>query len=97
MKFLAIEKEVDGIDWSNTDELLKEEAKVAADLYLKGMIREIYFNDSQCAVILMECRSKETAAEILNKLPLVQSGMISFDITELKPYTGFSRLFEKTS
>jgi hypothetical protein len=95
MKFLAIEKEVNGVDWSNSNDILKEEAKVAADLYLKGMIREIYFNDSQCAVILLESRSKETAAEVLNNLPLVKSGMITFEITELKPYTGFSRLFEK--
>jgi len=95
MKFLAIEKEVEGVDWSNTDDILKEEAKVAADLYLKGMIREIYFNDLQCAVILLESRSKEAANEVLNNLPLVKTGMISFDITELKPYTGFSRLFEK--
>jgi hypothetical protein len=95
MKFLAIEKEVDGVDWSNCNDILKEEAKVAADLYLKGMIREIYFNDSQCAVILLESRSKEAANEVLNNLPLVKTGMITFDITELKPYTGFSRLFEK--
>jgi hypothetical protein len=95
MKFLAIEKEVDGVDWSNSNEILKEEARVAADLYLKGMIREIYFNDSQCAVILLESRSKETAIEVLNELPLVKAEMITFEITELKPYTGFSRLFEK--
>lgn len=93
MKFLAIEKEVDGVDWSNTDDILKEEAKVAADLYLKGRIREIYFNDFQCAVILMECQSKEAAAEVINELPLVKARMITFEITELKPYTGFSRLF----
>jgi hypothetical protein len=96
MKFLAIEKENKNIDWTNTDNLLKEEAKAISELYLQGVIREIFFNDDHCAVLLMECYSKDTALKILGNLPLSQVGMITFDITELKPYTGFSRLYEKT-
>jgi hypothetical protein len=96
MKFLAIEKENLNVDWTNTESLLKDEAKAISELYLQGVIREIFFNDVHCAVILMECYSKETALKILGNLPLSLAGMITFDVTELKPYTGFSRLYEKT-
>jgi len=58
------------------------------------MIREIYFDENHCAVIILECTNKAKAKSILDELPLVKSGNIEFRITELKPYTGFSRLFQ---
>ncbi len=92
MKYLATEIEIEGVDWSNSDAILKEEAKVALSLFERGLIREMYFDEDHCAVLILECQSKTEAEETLQQLPLVKAGMIKFEIKELKLYTGFSRL-----
>jgi len=93
MKFLAIESELRQLNSEVEKQLLREEAKAVYQLQQKNMIREIYFNENHCAVILLECTDKSEAKSILDELPLVKNGYIEFRITELKPYSGFSRLF----
>lgn len=94
MKILAIEKSLKETDWSKFQQLLKDEAHRVFELYQYNYIREIYFNENHQAVLVLECESKEQAAEILDTLPLVESRLISFEIMELNPYTGLSRLME---
>jgi hypothetical protein len=94
MKLLAIEKELKNIDLKETSELLVDEAKIVFELYKKNIIREIYFNEKHCAVIILECESIEQSKEYLKLLPLVQKEYITFKIMELNPYTGFDRLIE---
>ena len=94
MKFLATETEIEGVDWTNTETILKEEAKVALSLFEQGLIREMYFDEDKCAVLVLECQTKDEAKETLAQLPLVKAGMIKFEISALKPYTGFSRLIQ---
>jgi hypothetical protein len=94
MKYLAIETEVEGVNWDNCDLLLKEEAKTALRFFERGLFREMYFDEENCAVLILECSSKEEARQALEQLPLVKAGMIEFEIKELKPYNGFSRLLE---
>jgi hypothetical protein len=43
-------------------------------------------------VLILECIDKTEAEQILSGLPLVKNGFIQFEIKELHPYTGFSRL-----
>lgn len=92
MKFLAIEVENTGL--KNEDFLphLRNESLKVLELYEKGIIREIYFNENHCAVIILECQDKAYAVKILNELPLVSNKLITFKLIELNPYTGFSRL-----
>jgi hypothetical protein len=92
MKILAIEKETIQVNWDEENELLIEEAYRAYELFQEGLIREIYFNEIENAVIILECDSKEEAVNVLATLPLVKAGFISFDIMELHPYPGFSRI-----
>ena len=92
MKYLAAEKEIEGSDWFNSEVILKEEAKTALKLFEQGLIREMYFDEENCAVLILECQSKAAAEQMLAQLPLVKAEMIKFEIRELKPYTGFSRL-----
>jgi hypothetical protein len=92
MKYLATEFEIEGVDWSNSETILKEEAKTALKLFEQGLIREMYFDEENCALLILECCSKFEAEGILLQLPLVKTGMIKFEIKEMKPYTGFSRL-----
>ena len=96
MKILALEKEVAGItDEQFTPAILKTEAMRAWDLHQQGIIRELYFRqDRNEAVLILECKDVEEAQSVLATLPLVQSGLIAFEIIPLTAYSGFSRLFE---
>lgn len=92
MKILAIEKEIKLVDWENENLILIEEAKSVYKLMLSGNLREIYFTEQKNAVLILECDDKIAAQQLLDKLPLVKKGIIDFELMELRPYTGFSRL-----
>ena len=92
MKILAIENEISGVDWSGSSNLLIQEAQYIFDLTQRNIIKEIYFNEENCAVIIIECADIESANLFLSDLPLVKAGLIKFNIMELRPYTGFDRL-----
>ena len=94
MKILAIEKELKTVDWENESQTLIEEAKLVYKLMLSGNLREIYFSESKNAVLILECEDKIVAKQLLDKLPLVKKGIIDFEIIELHPYTGFTRLMD---
>jgi len=92
MKILAFETELKKLDAESDKIILKLEALVILDLQEKGILREIYFDENHCAVLILDCNDKTEAEKILSGLPLVIGGFISFEIKELNPYTGFSRL-----
>lgn len=95
MKILAIEKEVPGVDWSTVSkELLAQEALNVYRMYLNEQLREHYFNEENCAILVLECDSKAEAQVLLGKLPLVEKHLIAFDIMELRPYTGYDRIID---
>lgn len=94
MKILAIEKELPG----GTPELFqkhgKAEAQHAWELYQQGVIRELYFRqDRSEAVLILECEDVAAAEIMLQTLPLVKAGLITFELIPLKAYPGFERLF----
>ena len=95
MKILAIEKEILDVTAEMFQLHLKDEAAKVWELHKTGIIREIYFGkEEHNAIIILECKDAEEARNILNQLPLVKEGLIDFEITVLKPYDGFERLFE---
>lgn len=95
MKILATERELPNIDHdAYTPDLLRAEAQRAWELYQAGVVRELYFRaDRPEAVIILECTTVEDAAAALDSLPLVQAGLVAFDLIPLKAYPGFARLF----
>ena len=94
MKILAIEKEVPGLTAEDFKPHLKAEAVKVWELYQAGVFRELYFRqDRSEAVLILECADVEDANEVLNTLPLVKEGLITFDVIPLGPYPGFARLF----
>ena len=92
MKILAIETELKKLNAESDKIILKLEALVVLDLQQKDILREIYFDENHCAVLILECNNKTEVDKILSDLPLVKNGFIQFEIKELHPYTGFSRL-----
>ena len=92
MKILAIETELKKLSAISDKEILKAEAHAVLELQQKDVLREIYFDENHCAVLILECSNKTEAEKILTELPLVKNGFIQFEIKELNPYTSFSRL-----
>lgn len=92
MKILAIETELKKTNTPAGKEILREEALAVLRLRQKNILREIYFDENHCAILVLECKGKPEAEEILADLPLVKHGFIKFGIKELHPYTGFARL-----
>lgn len=95
MKILAIEKEMPGISDADYQPWLEAEARKAWELHQDGLIRELYFTDEHCAVLVLEARDKDHAREIVGQLPLVRQKLIDFDLLALTAYPGFARLFKK--
>jgi hypothetical protein len=94
MKILAIEKELSGVTDTDYEPHLEAEARKAWELHQEGLIRELYFTDDHCAVLVLEARDRTHAREIVDQLPLVQQKLIDFDLLALKAYPGFERLFK---
>ena len=94
MKILAIERETPGVTAEEFRPHLKAEAARAWELYQAGVFRELYFDrDRHSAVLMLECEDVDQAHRVLGTLPLVNAGLITFDIIPLMPYPGISRLF----
>ncbi len=92
MKILAIEKEIPGADWTGSEQILRNEALHVKKLMEQGIIKEIFFNEENCAVIILESKSIEDAKVVLSDLPLVKACLIDFELMELRRYTGFDRI-----
>jgi hypothetical protein len=94
MKLIAIEHEVPGKTAADFAPRLRAEAQRVWELSQAGLIRESYFRaDRDEAVLVLECAGVEEAEEVLGSLPLVQAGLIQFEVIPLKAYQGFARLF----
>ncbi len=94
VKILAIEKELPGTQAADYQPYLRAEAESVWCLHKNGIVRESYFHAQEhTAVLILECEGREEAERILATLPLVQAGLIEFQVTALAPYTGLERLF----
>jgi muconolactone delta-isomerase len=94
VKILAMEIETEGVTSEQFQPHLKAEARRVWELYQSGAIRELYFRaDRSEAVLILECADVREAQQILGSLPLVQAGLIRFEVIPLIPYPGFARLF----
>ncbi len=94
MKILALERETTQVSTGDFAPHLRREALRAWELLQAGVLRELYFDrDRHTAVLMLECADVETARAALATLPLVEAGLISFELIPLVPYSGFARLF----
>ena len=95
MKILAIEHELPGASPEAFRPCMKAEAMRAWKLHQEGIIRELYFRqDRDEAILVLESPSIAKAKAVLDTLPMVEAGLVAFEIIPLKAYPGFSRLFE---
>lgn len=89
-----MEIETEGVRPEQYRPHLQAEARRVWELYQSGAIRELYFRaDRSEAVLMLECADAGEAEQVLASLPLVQAGLITFEVIPLGPYPGFARLF----
>lgn len=94
MKILAIEHDLPAATAEDFQRHAKAEAARAWALHQAGIIRELYFRaDRPEAVLVLESADLAAAQEALSTLPLVQHGLIIFELIPLTAYPGFARLF----
>lgn len=95
MKFLCIEKELNIPKSKIPPDVMEAEALKVYDLYVTGVLREIYFKEeNNIGILILECKDKKEAEAVIAELPIVRKGYIGFDIIGLRPYPGFNRLFD---
>lgn len=95
MKILALERESPEAAPEKFQPHLGAEAARAYELYQRGLIRELYFHQERhTAILVLECADANEARNVLSTLPLVEAGLITFELIPLVPYPGFARLFK---
>jgi muconolactone delta-isomerase len=94
MKILALEHETEQAQTADFGPYLAAEARRVWELYQAGVIRELYFRgDRSEAVLVLECADVDEAHAVLASLPLVGTGLNTFEDIPLMAYPGFARLF----
>ena len=94
MKIIALEKELPGATTDQFASLAEAEARRVWELIQTEVITEIFFRrDQNTAVIILDCEDLQDAQQTLSSLPMVESGLIDFDLIPLMPYPGLERLF----
>lgn len=94
MKILAIERALPQVPAAAFAAHAAAEAKRVWQLVQEGVIRETYFRqDQSAAVLVLECADVAEAKAVLQTLPMVEAGLITFEIIPLIAYPGFARLF----
>lgn len=94
MKFLAMSRRVPGV----TDDQVLEHAEVEALAVFRqmrvGRFEQIHFSrDWKGAVLHVIADSRDEARALLDALPMVRHGVITFDLWQLDPFDHYARLF----
>ena len=94
MKFLITIAPRQGADLAAIQESNPASAKVVWDLYLGGMIREMYVReDDRGTVFMAEAPDSVTIRDALAAAPLIQSGQVTGEIVGLKPFAPLATAF----
>lgn len=85
-KILAIGTINPGVDRQKVFEFLPEEVRDTADLYLAGKVDQWYSQQNGNGVVfILNATDTATANEMLEKLPLGQAHLMSFELIPLGP------------
>lgn len=83
MQYLVLTSDIVNIDWDRHSDALKMESKHILSLYLKGILRNIWYTEKKDAILLFECDSIEHVNREMKKLPLVSKGLLSMKLSAL--------------
>jgi hypothetical protein len=92
-RILAIGTINPGVDQAKVLEILPNEVRETVNLYLDGKIDQWYsLQDRRGVVVHSECYRPTVAHEMLEKLPLGQAHLMSFELIPLGPLNPLRRL-----
>jgi len=92
-KILAIGTIHPGVDQANLLEILPDEVRETVNLYLGGTIDQWYSSqDRRGVVFILNVTDTTVAHEMLEKLPLGQAHLMSFELIPLGPLNPLRRL-----
>jgi hypothetical protein len=75
------------------DAILPKEVPHTLRLYLDGVIEQFWFRtDKPGVVFLMDVESVDEASSTLAHMPLVQAGLMAFELTPVGPLAPLGRL-----
>ena len=96
VKVLAIGHARNGIRWEHIAPYVGEEARTVWELHESGRVREFYLRADHLpgVVLVFECDEVREAERLLAALPMVEAGLLDFEVIPLRPYVGFRELFE---
>ena len=96
MKVLAIGHARSGIRWEHIALYVGEEAHRVWELYESDLVREFYLrtDDQPGVVLVFECEDVTEAERLVAALPMVEAGLLDFEVIPLRPYRGLRELFE---
>lgn len=93
MQILAIDKIQEGVTPAMMQLHLPQELAATIKLYLQEKIRTFYFRKDRVGVVfIMECENIEEAKDTLATLPMVQEGLLDFDLIPIGPLMPLGRL-----
>ena len=96
MKILALSRRLPGTTTEQLQPHQLTEARQVWQLHKAGVFREMYFRqDRPGAVVVLECASVEEARRALGTLPMVEAGLLDFDVIPLGPFLPLENLFAK--
>ena len=92
-KILAIGTIHPGVDQARVFEILPNEVRETVNLYLAGKIDQWYsLQDRRGVVFILNVTDPTAAHEMLEKLPLGQTHLMSFELIPLGPLNPLRRL-----
>jgi hypothetical protein len=92
-RILAIGTINPGVDLAKVFEILPNEVRETVNLYLDGKIDQWYsLQDRRGVVFILNVTDRTVARELLEKLPLGQAHLMSFELIALGPLNPLRRL-----
>ncbi len=95
VKVLAIGHARSGVRWEHVAPYVGVEARRVWELYETDRVREIYLraDDLPGVVLVLECDDLAEAERLVAALPVLEAGLLDFEVIPLRPYVGPRWLF----
>jgi hypothetical protein len=95
MKILVMLNTTPAANPESVKPLAVPENKMVWELYKTGMIREMYFRaDNKGAVLVVESPDLASAEAAMQKLPMVEAGLLETQLIPLNPFTQLEFAFK---
>jgi hypothetical protein len=72
----------------------KAEAAMVWELITSDVVRSIHFIPGPGVALHVEAKDEQEAETYINRLPMVEAGVVGSDVLPLRPFTGLTALFE---